>query len=231
MVDVRQTFKNILQRVVPWWLNTSVMHDFLVVWGEQLDALDAMLNRAIRYRFPNAGTYADALSNHSEERRLRQGPDETDAAFAVRLRTYKDQHKTRGGPYALVAQVAAWYGPSVPDLRVQLVDRSGNLFTWEAGEIVRSTQDMSAWDAEPERWFRWWLFVYTSDSGLVVAEPEAVAVPRDWNAMHIPEATIAVIAEAQLVWDQPGLVWPDSTPSNADDLNWPATAAQVFEVS
>jgi hypothetical protein len=231
MADVRQTFKNLFQRVVPWWLNAGVLHDFLVVWGEQLDALDAMLNRAIRYRFPNAGTYADALPTHSEERRLRQGPDETDTAFAYRLRTYKDQHKTRGGPYAMVTQVAAWYEPSVPDLVVQLVDRSGNMFTWEAGEVTRTTIDMSAWDDEPERWFRWFLFVYTSDSGLVPSENDAVAVPRDWNAMHIAEGAVAVIAADQLVWDQPGLVWPDSTPSNADDLFWPATAAQVFEVS
>jgi hypothetical protein len=203
-----------VRTVVPWWASHERSRPGRLLWAIALHA-DALIDACVagvEMRFPLLHS-PESLSIIGRQRRIRRGPDETDEVYASRLARWWDDHRRRGGPYALLEQIRAYFAPSY--FPVQLVYRSGRRFMMSAaGEI---TYDEIVWDPDdvPEKWARWWLFyewpnvvaedgTWDSpgtwddggvwDSSLTAAEiADLRAVPREWNAAH-PYGTLVLLA-------------------------------------
>lgn len=227
--------RDAVRRVVPWWAGRELSRPGKYLWAIALhaDALVDACAEGVKIRFPLFYS-AETLPVIGRQRRIRRGPNESDEVYGTRLHRWWDDHKRRGGPYAMLAQIRAYFDPVA--FRVQLVYRSGRRYTMPIdGEIVR---DDIVWEPDnvPEKWARWWLFYDWPtavledglwdepgtwndggvwDSGLTPAEvADLRAVPREWNAAH-PYGTIVLFAPntGELwdfpvgTWDEPGGIW------------------------
>lgn len=187
----------------------------LEAFGQVLDDQLERAREALSLRFPNYDGRDETLALIGDDRVLPRGLEEPAESYAERLRAWLDTHRTRGNPYTLVENVAAFYTHSVgEDLVVKLVDRSGNKFTWEDGEIVRSTEDMTSQDLAPGLWARWFLFVYAGDID-DPSETDATRVPIIFNAGHVSEGTVTLLRTGEHVWDEPDLEWGDDADDDA----------------
>jgi hypothetical protein len=177
-------------------------------------------------RFP--GYYSvESLPVIGRERRIRRGRIETHEVYATRLRRWLDDHRRRGGPYALLAQLHAHFAPD--NFPIALVYRNGRRFAMKADGTV--TRDVIAWepDHEPAKWARWWLIYQWpeellddghwgdpgtwGDGGVWGSSlsPQQVTdlrlVPKEWNAAHCFGRLILV--EGGELWGFPSGTWGD----------------------
>lgn len=183
------TFRDTLRRRSPTWLQHGVAEKILYAMGVQIDALADALVASIKIRFP--GYYSDeTLPLIGRERRIRRGRFESDATYAARLNRWLTDHRRRGGPYALLAQLYAHYAPN--NFPITLIYRSGRRFRMDiAGNVIRDDVDFDTSgatlhdDVEPERWARWWL---------IYDWPEALPDPGTWSEPNTP-------------WNDPTTLW------------------------
>jgi len=209
----RRTFRDAVRELSPPWLRGGLGEAILGAVAEQLDDLTDRLVAGVRVRFPGLEGM-ESLALVGRERRIRRGRLETDAVYTERLGRWLDDHRRRGGAYALLGQLHAHYAPAA--FPVALRYASGRRYAMDAaGAIVR---DVAAWDvpggAVP-RWARWWLFYAwptpISDDGvwsdpgtwgdggvwgsdLTPAEVRDLRlVPREWGAAH---ATGRIVLES-----------------------------------
>lgn len=127
-----------LLRVSPPWLRRVIAPRVLGGIG---DVIGSHADRAIEsvvQRFPK-GSRPTALPYLGRDRRIRRGPVEPAATYAARLLTWWDDHRTRGGPHALLRQLHAYLLGFAPG-QIDLVYQSGTRFLCaEAdGAITRS---------------------------------------------------------------------------------------------
>jgi hypothetical protein len=198
------TFRDSLRRICPSWLRGGVAGKVMYAIGVHLDVLFVFAEAAIKSRFPSL--YADdSLPPIGRERRIRRGRNEPAQTYAVRLGRWLDDHATRGGPYALLAQVHAYYA-ALP-FAVRLVYRSGRAFDKDPTGNVTMLDVVWEPDAHPERWARWWLIYewpqvigpprvigtpglliggdWVLGSDLTQTEANDIrAIPVEWNAAH-----------------------------------------------
>jgi hypothetical protein len=175
-----------LAELAPWWLNTGPIASLFAAIGEALDDERQRALDAVRYRWGVAGDYANALPYHEEMRRIRQGLAETDDAFALRLRNWHADHKRRGGPWALLEQLRAYFGD---DVRWVIIYRSGRYYELASGDaapadVVRD--DDALWapaEVDPADWATWQLWGWFDTDPGVDAETYAL-LAREWNALH-----------------------------------------------
>jgi hypothetical protein len=140
-----------------------------------LDDFRARGKLALLARFPDFAPDDAALAAMGRDRIIRRGIDEPSAAFAVRLKRALDDHKKRGTPYALLAQLQAYLQtPCV----VRIVDRRGNWYSIDADGNKSSSIDSGNWDWDGgalTSWSRFWVVIYPADS----VDPWPVA--DDWG--------------------------------------------------
>ena len=205
---VAATKRDEIKDFSPSWLRRGTAGALLYSFGVVLDALLESATAGVKSRFP--GYYSeDSLVTISRERRIRRGLFETSETFAGRLAGWLDAHQTRGGPYAMLRQLHAFFAPN--NFPIELVYYSGRRFSLaEDGTITRDevAGDAPSWppDAEATQWARWWLFYYVPgvvvddgtwdesgewddggvwDSGLTVQEvADYRVIPTEWNAKH-----------------------------------------------
>lgn len=162
--------------------------------GLHVDLFADLAAAAVSRRFVGLNESADALGLAGRERRIRRGPTEPDANYAARLLPWLDDHKIRGGPYALLEQVWAYresrqvrpvltlddgvtvltgddglplLGP-LPDLVLQY--ESGARFTrHDDGSVDRAI--VGNYDTNITAWARWWL---------IIQWPEALSSEGIW---------------------------------------------------
>lgn len=198
------TWRDRVRLVTPPWLRNGVAAKLLYAIAMQFDALTDMVTAAVKIRFP--GLYSDeSLPMIGRERRIRRGRVEPSATYAKRLPRWLTDHKTRGGPYAMLAQLFAYYdGNHFP---IRLVYRSGRAFDMDVDGNVTMLDVTWNPDAVPEQWARWWLIYQLPDaipaarkygdpglkygagatygSGFTSTEIyDLRVVPREWNAAH-----------------------------------------------
>ncbi len=202
-------YRERISRSVPPWLRRGTAEKILYAFGVHVDAFADALNASLRLRFPGLYSF-ESLGLLGRERRIARGPSEVDAAYATRLRRWLTDHRARGGPYALLAQLHAYYAPG--EVIADLVYYSGRSFHLAAdGAVTRS--DL-AWtpDTNAAKWARWWLFIY-SDAYMSLDDAAAAAlrvVPRGWNAAHANGSLTVLSSEAEL-WNWPqGHTWNES---------------------
>ena len=203
------TFRDRIRQLSPPWLQHGWAEKLLYSWGAQLDAFADTLIAGVKMRFP--GLYSmESLSLIGRERRISRGLLENDATYAARLPRWLDDHRRRGGPYAMLAQLHAYYSPP---FHIELIYRSGRRYTMAPDGTV--TRDDIVWnpDGNPAQWARWWLFLYTDDY-LPPLTAQQLAdirlIPTEWNAAHC-FGTVVVFPTGAELWDFPnGHTWDES---------------------
>jgi hypothetical protein len=201
------TYRDQLRMRMPWWLRGWLGGRLIYAIGIQLDVLADMAVNAVGLRFPRAAQ-PDALAGIGQDRKIPRGRSEPAATYAARLRRWLDDHRTRGGPYAMLAQLHAFWGAD--PFQIWLYYASGKGFAMStAGVITNSANSPVVGD-----WARWWLYFEWPDavasdglwsdpgtwsdggvwdSGLTPNEVEDIRnVPREWNAAHATGTIILI---------------------------------------
>lgn len=181
------TWRDVTRQVSPPWLATGNNEKLLYAWALHLDIFSDMLAQGIGQRMPGLIDF-QSLKTLGRERRIPRGTNETDEAYASRLRGWLDAHRHRGGPYALLEQLFLHYSPVA--FPIDLIYRNGRRFRMAAdGTVTMDT--VAAWNptgVPPEQWATVTLIYYTSIFG---ASPSAdtiadiKAIPEAWSAAHI----------------------------------------------
>lgn len=200
-----RTFRDAIREISPWWLRGQIGGSVLYAIGSVVDLIADGLRAGVKMRFP--GYYSnESLPMIGRERRIRRGRVESEETYATRLIPWLDHHRTRGGPYAMLAQIHAFYAPG--NFPVELRYASGRRYVVDPsdGSVARGDVAWTPPDAPASHWARWWL-TYTwptpltgdgiwSDPGTwddggvwdTSLSPEEIgdirAIPREWNAAH-----------------------------------------------
>ncbi len=156
------TYRAAIAKLVPRWLRKGttgpgIAGKVLYALGVQLDAMADALVAGVKRRFPGYQGQYDSLPACGADRRVARGPAETDAGYAARLLLWLDPiqgHPTRGGPYAMLAQLHGYWVGAFP---IALVYRTGARFLMATDGTI--TRDTIAWgDTGIATWtlvFRW----------------------------------------------------------------------------
>lgn len=232
------TYRDTIRKISPPWLQTGLGEKILYAIGLHLDGFGEALVAGVKQRFP--GVYSgESLPVLGRDRRIRRGRTEADANYAARLTRWLDDHRQRGGPYALLAQLYAHYAPT--NFRITLVYRSGRAFTLAAADGAVTVSDI-AWspDAVPARWARWWLVFdwpttlsstpayadgntwgapRTWGSALTVDEVNDLRlIPREWGAAHA-NGRLIIAGPGTRVWGAPVRAWGVGTWGSGPIIN------------
>ena len=196
------TYRDSIRKLSPPWLQNGLAERILYSLAIQVDTFGDALAAGVKQRFP--GLYSpESLPFVGRERRVRRGLVETDETYALRLTRWLLDHRRRGGPYALLAQLYAYYAPS--NFPITLVYQSGRRYSMDAdGRVTRD--DIVWWaDASSDQWARWWLIFETDAFGTPTDDQIADLqnVPREWNAAHCLGWVVLRPAGAELI-DYPG---------------------------
>lgn len=221
------TFRDSILKAVPRWLRFGIAARLLYSIAILCDATADAVVAAVRRRFPGLDGASDALGIIGRERRIRRGRNEPDTNYTPRLRQWLTSHRNRGGPFAMLGQLGAFYAQT--PFTITLVYRSGRQFIRDvAGNITYSIIPWAP-DALPLKWARWWLYyqwpdVVTSDGvwgdpgtwgdGGVWGSsltPQDVAdlrlIPQEWNAGHTFGRVVLLVGSE--TWGVPVGTWGD----------------------
>lgn len=196
MSFITPTFRDLIRRVCPPWLQNGEAEKLLFAIAVQIDALGDAVTYAIAARFPGVYTMS-SLATIGRERRIRRGALETDTAYAERLRRWLYDHQRRGGPYALLGQLHANFGAD-RDWPIVLQYRSGARYTLAPDGTVTRTVVPSANDPQ---WATWSLF-YVTDKYTAADLPDLAIIPREWIAAHCFGSVKLLVTGGEL-WDYP----------------------------
>jgi hypothetical protein len=200
-----RTFRDAIREISPWWLRGPIGGSVLYAIGSVVDHVADGLRAGVKLRFPSYYSN-ESLPLIGRERRIRRGRFESEAKYASRLLPWLDYHRLRGGPYALLAQVHAFYEPN--NFPIELRYASGRNYVMDPsdGSVVRGDVVWTPPGGFLPRWARWWL-IYTwgeaiSDDGIwsdpgtwddggvwdtdlsAATVRDLRVVPREWNAAH-----------------------------------------------
>ncbi len=240
MAPTTRTFRDSIRELSPPWLRTLISEKVMYAIGVQADALGDAVAAAVKTRFPNVYS-GESLPYIGRDRKILRGRNETNAVYASRLNRWLDDHATRGGPYALLAQLYAHLAPA--SFAIDLVYASGRRFRMDANGVVSTRDDVGTWvpDADTAKWARWWLFyawptpvaadgIWSDpgiwddggvwDSDLTVSEvTDLRAVPKEWNNGHSFGRIVLLSGDVELwdypegTWDDPGGIWGETGPA------------------
>lgn len=204
----RVSFSYAMKRVAPPWLQRTVGGKLLVAVGNRIDELVDRTRDGVALRFP--GQDADALPYIGRERRIRRGPGEAAATYAGRLRGWWDAHRNRGGPYALLEQLYAFFLDTL-NVQMDVVYHSGTRRWVDAAGTV--TRDAVTWGADGSSlWAQIWVFFYlgADPTGIVTASTASDddaemfrAIPREWSAAHLKTVTLVLLYGIARCWNYP----------------------------
>lgn len=195
MAGVFKTFRALRKHTAPRWLTDG--EGGLI--GYALDLMrDALLQRVylgLLARLPENGPNgetapADALVAIGRDRRVIRGLYETDAEYAVRLKTWLVERRTAGNPYTLLRQLAAYCGPG---FSFRTYDARGNCYSRDvngtetallSARSTGSTVPVWDWDGNPAdstgqvQWSRFWVVIYPTNIWTVTAQKWGDASPK-----------------------------------------------------
>lgn len=228
------TFRDFILKAVPRWLQLGNAAKVLYAIGLHADVIGDAAVKGVRRRFVGLPEASDALGLAGRMRRIRRGRNEPDAAYAVRLQRWLDDHRNRGGPYALIRQVFDYSKSSLPAVPNALIYESGVTFGiadgGAAGAVITRLPQAAPFDTDTASWARWFLtYLWPTaiasdgiwsdagnwddggvwDSGLdALTVQDLRIVPSEWNAAHAKGFIVLQAASAEL-WDSPAGTWAD----------------------
>lgn len=153
-----------IRRLTPPWLRRTVGAQVMEGIAEVVDDTAERFVQGVKLRFPGVPPRpidADALALTGRERRIRRGPLEPEATYAARLPSWWDAHRTRGGPYALLEQLFAYWRDAL-GVRMDVVYHSGTRRWIDPAGVI--TRDAITWGADgSSNWARIWVFFHLGD--------------------------------------------------------------------
>lgn len=198
----------------PPWLRGPIGSRLMYALKMPLNAIYAWCEQGIKARFPLVGT-PTALGAIGRDRGLRRGPNESAQAFATRCLTWLDAWKHAGSSYALLDQLAGFFAPNPPLMRVVASNGTSAIWHTRFPDGTRSlhveTPTNFVWDGigYPMR-ARIFVIVYTGSgnpydlggqwgngtrkwgdggtigtSALPIDSDGFVGVVNDWTAAHV----------------------------------------------
>lgn len=181
----RRSFVAAMVQVSPPWLRRTFGKRLMESLGVPVDEHVDRAVAGVKARFPNPDD-PEALAVIGNERRIRRGPGETAETYAKRLRNWWDDHRTRGGPYALLRQLHLFWDATL-NVPIECVYHSGTRRSVDADGVI--TRDAITWDADgTAQWSQFWLFFRLDPSTLVtelgdvlVTETGAVIVTAGYS--------------------------------------------------
>lgn len=210
-------YKSTLERIGPPWLQRLVGKRLLGSIGEVLDEQVDRLADGVKLRFPGLGDES-ALPYIGRDRLLRRGVVETAATYALRLRAWWDAHRLRGGPYALLEQLHAfWLGEL--DVRKDVVYYSGTRRSIDPGGTI--TADAISWSADGSgKWARVWVFFHlwsslVTDSGALFTTDTGETIVVDFATMTAWLHPLVTGAGDTLITDTGDTLIADPVPSGS----------------
>lgn len=229
-----QTFRDTIVRIVPWWLRNGTAGSLLATIGAQLDALGDAAADAVKRRFPDA-RWPDSLALIGRDRKIRRGSAEQDEIYASRLRRWLDDHRTRGNPYAMLAQLHAYYAAA--PFRIDLLYESGRRYQMALDGTVTRDDIGGVGDTNVVKWARWTLIYFWptaintagkwgssgkkwgQNNNIWGVDPASLnatqvadlrLVPTQWNAAHC-QGMIVLLSPGRRIWGYPNRVWGSSS--------------------
>lgn len=217
----RLSFASVLLSRVPPWLRRMFGGPLLRGLADPLDSLADKTRESVRARFPDAAR-ADALAAIGTERRIRRGPSEEATVYASRLISWWDDHRGRGGPYALANQLYLfWKSALGVDFEIVGVNGVRHSVNGQTGSVSRDTINWTG-GGDPAQWAQLWIFFHNAgtmsaawDSGdgdticdengeeivfdvplYSISDEDAElfrVVPREWSAAHIKKITVVLL--------------------------------------
>jgi hypothetical protein len=161
----RLLFKSAMLQISPPWLRRVVGAKLMESLGEEADDLLDRFVSGVKLRFPTDDADPDALARIGRERRIRRGPGELGQTYARRVRTWWDDHRTRGGAFAMLRQLYAFWRDSL-NPRMDVVYHSGTRRWVDSDGVI--TRDAITWSAppngDPAAWANIWVFYHLGDA-------------------------------------------------------------------
>lgn len=169
---MRLLFTSAIKQIAPPWLRRLVGGAVMESLAVPVETLVDRTVESLRKRFPTEDN--DALNYIGKERRILRGPGEDSETYAGRLLIWWDSHRLRGGPYALLEQMFAYFRFSL-NVQIDLVNNSGqetgtpgifevNRYSVSPTGVI--TRDSLTWNgdgAAPPKWARIFL-IFRLDS-------------------------------------------------------------------
>lgn len=219
-------FADLVWRIGPPWLQRTWAQRILAAIAAPLDLLASLAATGVRARFP-AWSMPDALALLGRERRIRRGPAEIASVYAPRLVRWLDDHRGRGGAYALLAQLRAFWVGTHDGTHV-VVSHRGVRHT-SVGDTI--TRDVITWTADgSSSWAQFWVMLHVDADPRPVDDSTYLAVPVDWSAAHVLREHVVVLWGHGRLWEYP----PPSGDWDAweSGLTWDAWDAEMpFEIT
>lgn len=186
-------FRTIFYKLLPWWATTGEYEKVIYSLHTLIDINTQRLQDGIRSRFPSyAGK--SALKLIGDSRAITRGRDESDASYARRLKAwrYPRGHRVRGNTFALLEQIAAYFGGADGGIYCWAIDRKGNKRVRSAeGAISYSYGNAWDWDGAPmyPRWARFWLVLEPNPE--LDVQPWPTFAEGTWGGGTLGEAAAA----------------------------------------
>lgn len=167
-------FRQAFYKLLPSWLTEGEGELVLGSLGVLKDAWLERLTQGLYARFPSYAPES-ALAYLGRDRKIVRGINESAASYSARLLRWLEDHRIRGNPFALMAQLRAYCNA---DVRIRTVDAAGNWFTLDRDGTRSFTLGAGNWDWDTEaasQWSRFWVIIYPTADG------EPWSDPGDWG--------------------------------------------------
>lgn len=230
----------------PKFLRNPNIARFLETVGFMLDLNVQSLAEGFRLSNP-LKCDPSAFPSLSRDRKIRLYPNEPEASKRYRLSRWRQIRRHDGSAYGAMINLQPYFLPGVlPTIRI--VHQSGDpgtgaIATWHtlspAGvyTVYSPTVSNFDYDGHPEKWSRWWAFIYMAGTGLAPPPTYDDGSTYDGGAVYDgpglsagqindiatllqgsnpPHAWLAGVA---LVWP-PGDIDPTGTPTQDADGRW-----------
>ena len=186
--------------ISPPWLRGYVGSRLMYALTAPLDALAEWCFQGVKARFPLVGT-PTALGAIGRDRGLLRGPHESTEAFAARCVTWLDAWKHAGSSYALMDQLAGFFSPIPPVMRV--VSSNGTSAIW----YTRNADGSRALHVETPTNFNW------DGAGVTMKARIFVVV---YCGAGNPYTTGGEWSDGSRTWGDGGTVGTSALPTDSD---------------
>ena len=179
----------------------------------------------IASRFPSQCDRT-VLPELAHDRQMLRGCDESDAAFRLRLRGWRQAHRLRGHAYGILTALGGYLSPHL--VRIKIVTDSGVWYERATDGTLTWSRHLGTWDWDRPAapcWSRFWVVIYPPASLWVIAPADGMPGPwvitatatqiKDirrltyfWKPLHARCAWI-VIALDPASFDETGALEPD----------------------
>jgi len=222
----RTTWVTRMRTQMPPWLRRRVGGAITSGIGDAIESEAHRVAESVALRFPR-GQNVSALALIGRDRKILRGPGEDSVTYASRLRAWRTAHQTRGGAFALLEQLHAYFLASI-GREIFVLGGSGTVHRVDASGSVSRLPSTGPIDVTD-----WAQFVVvidlptdffpvpiTKSNGEPVLDASgnptftlvpigamtqqaidvACAVPREWSAAHIDKIQITLGGAGAMVW-------------------------------